>query len=192
MCDTCVMNSLPRVIALCGKKRVGKDTIADYLHQKYGYQNVKFAEPLKAAVKALFGFSDEQIETNKEQIDPRWQITPRETLQFFGSEIMQYQIQKILPEIGREFFSRSLLAKYNKDSDRIVISDMRFLHEYSAIAGISNSLVIKIIKSDVDDGDKHISEVELEKIDPEDIIVNDGSFEELHIQIENILGKYKN
>lgn len=186
------MSSLPRVIALCGKKRVGKDTIADYLHQKYGYKNVKFAEPLKTAVKALFGFSDEQIENNKEQIDSRWQITPRETLQFFGSEIMQYQIQKILPEIGREFFSKSLLAKYNKESDRIVISDMRFLHEYRAIAGISNSLVIKIIKNDVDDGDQHISEVELEKIDPQDIVVNDGSLEELYIQIENILAKYKN
>lgn len=179
------MYSLPRVIALCGKKRVGKDTLADYLVSQYGYRNVKFAEPLKCAVKSLFGFSDDQLEKNKEQVDHRWNVSPRHVLQFIGCDVMQIKIQELLPGIGREFLSKTLLEKYTQE--HIVISDLRFVHEFNAIQNIHDSLVIKIMRDDVDDGDQHISETELNEIKTKYVIVNNGNIQKLCWEFDRIL-----
>ena len=44
------------IIALTGKKGCGKDTIANYLVEKYGFINYGFADPIKEVGKILFGF----------------------------------------------------------------------------------------------------------------------------------------
>ena len=46
------------IIAICGAKRSGKDVLAKYLINKYKYEKLSFAEPLKKAVKELFNFND--------------------------------------------------------------------------------------------------------------------------------------
>ena len=37
----------PKIIAICGVMRSGKDTIANHLVENYGYENVKIADTLK-------------------------------------------------------------------------------------------------------------------------------------------------
>lgn len=177
--------SLPRIVALCGKKRCGKDTIAEYLNAKYGYKNVKFAAPLKDAVQALFGFTYDQVENTKDDIDPFWGITPRNAMQFIGVEVAQIQFQGLIPDIGRGFFVKSLLAKYKQEN--IVISDMRFLHEYKAIKEIPGSLIIKIHRPNVDDGDEHISETELNIIAADYTVENNGTITQLIDQVDKIM-----
>jgi dephospho-CoA kinase len=181
------MEKLPQVIALCGRKRVGKDTVANFICHGYGYKNVKFAEPLKSAVQALFGFTDHQIEEDKETIDPLWGISPRNAMQFIGCNIIQYEFQKLIPNIGREFFVKSLLHKYS--NDKIVISDLRFVHEFKAIQKFDNAVVIKIIRPSVDDGDTHISETEIDEIEGHYTIENNGSIDDLLISVNNIISK---
>ena len=178
--------NLPRIIAICGRKRTGKDTIAQHLCEKYGYKNAKFADPLKQAVKGLFGFTDRQIEVDKEELDPFWGITPRNAMQFIGSHVVQFEFQKLLPGISRDFFVKSLLAKY--ENQHIVISDMRFKHEYDAIQRIEGSLIIKVTR-DVEDLDTHISEIEVDEIHPECCVHNNGTIKMLIERIDHILGK---
>lgn len=175
----------PRIIALVGKKRTGKDTVAQYIVEKYGYTNAKFADPLKRAVKEFFNFTDRQIEIDKETVDPRWGITPRHAMQFIGCEVVQTQFQKILPEIGRMFFVKSLLSRYQKEA--IVISDMRFVREYDVIRALPDTLIIKIERPSVDDGDVHISETEVDDIHPEYVIKNTGTVEDLLEHVQTIL-----
>jgi hypothetical protein len=178
--------TLPRIIAICGCKRVGKDTVAEHLRDKFGYKIVKFAEPLKDMLKVLFGFSHEQIEITKDVVDPMWGVAPRKVMQFFGTEIMQFEVQRLLPNIDRGFFVKSLLARH-KDDERIVISDMRFIHEWQAIKNThANSLIIKITRNDspVDD---HVSEMELEHIDPDFVIENNGTLESLFAEVDRTL-----
>jgi dephospho-CoA kinase len=179
------MRGLPKIIALCGKMRSGKDTVADYLTMMYGYKKVKFAEPLKKGVQAFYGFSDEQMETTKDVVDNRWGITPRKAMQFFGCEVCQQQIQQILPDIGRTFFVKSLLAKY--EGQKIVISDMRFLHEFEAIDKIPGSLIIKIERDHLNHAETHISEIEVEKIQTKYTISNNKDLEYLYGIIETII-----
>ncbi len=44
----------PQIIAICGYKRSGKDTIAQYLVKKYNYKHHKITHKLKECIKLLF------------------------------------------------------------------------------------------------------------------------------------------
>lgn len=197
---------VPRIIAICGHKRSGKDTIANYL-AKYGYKNIKIADQLKTMVKQLFNFTDAQLELDqKEDIDQRWEISPRQVMQFFGTEIMQYEIQKLLPNIGRTFWIKSFIEKYRlsatentesentetenagTETDKYVISDMRFLHEYEELKKY-NIFVIMIKRDSTTNKtiDFHASENEYIKIPADIVINNDGTIEDLLIKIDNAI-----
>lgn len=130
--------TLPRIIAICGLKRSGKDTIADYLCQHYGYTKIRIANPLKQGLKAMFGFSDDQLETDlKDIVDERWGVEPRKVMQFIGTEIMQYKINEVIPSLGRSFWIKSLIEEHINHTDGkdklFVIPDLRFKHEYDLL-----------------------------------------------------------
>ena len=156
---------MPRIIAICGAKRSGKDVLAEHLVRKYNYERIAFAEPLKHAIKTLFNFDDEQVGIGedtgtgkKDALDERWGITPRAALQFFGTEVMQEKIQELLPDIKRNFFANTLknYIKTRMDANeeqRFVISDLRFLHEYDVLFSIPNIrkddiAIIRVIRPD--------------------------------------------
>ena len=46
---------------MCGKSGSGKDTVADYLVQKYNFTKISFADELKRIAKQVFGFSNETL-----------------------------------------------------------------------------------------------------------------------------------
>ena len=185
------------IIAICGAKRSGKDVLAKYLINKYKYEKLSFAEPLKKAVKELFNFNDIQVgidEDNgmgneKDIIDERWGITPRKALQFFGTEIMQYKMNELIPNTNRGFFADILVSRIIPNK-KYVISDLRFLHEYEKIKEL-NIIIIKVIRPLIIKQcmyDDHISENEYEKIPCIDII-NKGSIED-YIENFELLNKY--
>lgn len=130
------MNKFPRIIAICGLKRSGKDTIADYLCNNHNYIKVKIASPLKEGIKSIFGFTDDQLETDLKDVkDARWGVEPRKIMQHFGTEVMQYQLQELIPNIGRSFWIKRLIDEHivNSKEQRIVIPDLRFKHEYDML-----------------------------------------------------------
>lgn len=173
------------IIAICGAKRSGKDVLAKYLIDKYKYEKLSFAEPLKKAVKELFNFNDIQVGIDEESgngnekdvIDERWGITPRRALQYFGTEIMQYKMNELIPNTNRGFFADILLSRILENRN-YVISDMRFLHEYEKIKGL-NILIIRVIRPSLVSlvRDEHISEIEYEKIPCNIEVINEGSIE---------------
>ena len=186
------------IIAICGAKRSGKDVLAKLLINKYNYEKLSFAEPLKKAVKELFNFNDIQVGIDEENaignekdiIDDRWGITPRKALQYFGTEIMQYKMNELIPNINRGFFADILLSKIVKNKN-YVISDLRFLHEYEKIKGL-NILIIKVIRpSLVKIRDSHISENEYEQIPCNIEVLNEGSIEDFINNFELLNKKHK-
>jgi len=166
------------LIAFTGNKGSGKSTAADYLFNHYGFQKIGFADPLKAACKILFGFSEEQLEGHqKEIIDPYWGVTPRRVMQIIGTEIFQYDIPKHLPEmnIEREFwikwFERWYYYHY-QEGNNVVISDLRFQHEADAVKKY-NGKIIQILRNTNEPSDNHPSEYELSLIDCDYELWND-------------------
>lgn len=178
------------VVAICGRKQHGKDCAAMDLVNA-GFCHEKFASPLKQACALLFSLDDDQVhEEKKDVLDPRWNKTPRELLQFVGTEMFQYKIQEVLPDVGRGFWAKSLVQRISKsDAERIVISDMRFQHELDTLREIKDCrvLAIRIVRDSMKCDDCHPSETELDDIMPVHEIMNNGSKEDLYRIIRGVL-----
>lgn len=186
---------LPRVIAVSGFKRSGKDTIADYLVKKYGYLNVKLADPLKKACKIVFDLTDEQIDGSKKEIlDDRWGVSPRQIMQFFGTELMQFHIQALMPNIGRKLWVQGLVNRYANTSTPIVISDLRFTHEYEEIKKTfgKDAVFIRVSRPHHNSAsDVHSSEHEWMSLPSDHHFNNEGSIEELYTKVDSWFAKSK-
>ena len=125
--------------------------------------------------------SEEQIDgDNKEVVDTNWNITPREVMQFIGTEVFQYKIQEIIPNCNREFWIKSFVnTLQTQKKGNIVVSDLRFLHEYNYMKNNIPTHEILVIRIDniannmYDLNDTHISETEYMKI-PVDFHINNN------------------
>lgn len=173
--------SFPKIIAICGARRSGKDTLARILETQYGYKHLKISHELKSIVSQLFTLNDEQLENdNKDIVDGRYGITPREIMQFFGTEMMQYKLSELLPQMGRKFWIKLFIEKYiiSQTNDKIVISDLRFLHEYDELKKY-NAVIVKIERENNpyknDKLDTHVSETEYNQIPFDHILKNNLS-----------------
>jgi len=208
------------IIGLCGKKRSGKDTAAEYLCFAYKFTRYGLADPMKKAVKEIFLLSDDQLWGDlKEALDARYNTTARKLLQVFGTELFQYDIYKHIPELSVEprklWINRFVLwyrykqggipihfinslnneIMYNDAPLDVVISDVRFPHEVDVIREMGG-IIVKIDRTCVDCTDCHASETEMDKIEPDYIIDNNGSIKDLEhnldILIEGIKRNEKN
>jgi hypothetical protein len=197
-------NKMPKIIAICGAKRSGKDVLADHLVKNYNYKRIAFADPLKVAVKNLFNFDDDQVgigidtgSNRKDIIDDKWGITPRAALQFFGTEIMQEKIQELLPNINKNFFTNTLKnhIENTEEDQKFVISDLRFIHEYEMLANIQNiqhkdKVIVRVIRPSnnrIRDENPHISEIEYTNIPYDIIMINNGTIDEYISRFEKLI-----
>lgn len=181
--------NLPKLIGICGRRRSGKDVVANYICSQYNFENKKISDDLKSVIKILFSFTYAQLENDEKDItDKIWDITPRQTMQFLGTEVMQYKIQELLPNINRNFWIKSFINKNlnNNLSKNIVISDIRFLHEYEDLKKY-DILIIRIERDNINinSNDEHCSETEHLQIPADIIIKNDGTIDELYKKISD-------
>ena len=199
------MPRMPRIIAICGAKRCGKDVLAEHLVRKYNYERAAFADPLKIAVRGLFNFDDDQVGIGedmgtgrKDIVDEKWGITPRAALQFFGTEMMQDKIQELLPNIKRNFFANTLKNHIKSrmaenEDQRFVISDLRFIHEFDILYTIpkirkEDIAIIRVIRNtNTKSADTHISELEYINIPYDIVLMNNGTIESYIEKFDKII-----
>lgn len=184
------------IIAFTGKKGSGKTTAAHALRDSKRFVVKSFASPLKSVVMKAFDFSMSQVHGDeKEEIDERYGVTPREVMQVFGTEIFQYDIHKHLPNLTiekRKFWAENFKREVNDFKNEfirslkydvvgidlstvsvnIVVDDLRFPHEAEVIREMGG-IVIQIVRTGHKTNDSHASETEMEKIEPDYIFFND-------------------
>jgi len=138
------------IIGFVGFIGSGKDTAADYLVNFHEFRRDSFANTLKDAVSAVFGWDRTMLEGRtkqarewREQIDPWWaerlgkpDLTPRWILQYWGTEVCRKAFHD-------DIWIASLENKLRNSQDNIVISDVRFPNEIKAIHN-SGGKVIRI------------------------------------------------
>jgi hypothetical protein len=138
------------IIGFVGLIGAGKDTAADYLVNFYGFRRDSFANTLKDAVANVFGWDRTLLEGRtkearewREQVDTWWadrlnipQLTPRWILQYWGTDVCRKAFHD-------DIWIASLENKMRKTSDNIVISDVRFPNEISAIHN-AGGIVVRI------------------------------------------------
>lgn len=188
---------LPPVIALCGRKRAGKNTAADALrtafHTYYSVEGeMAIADPIKRCVGNLFGFSERQLDGDQKEVpDHRWDgVTPRRVLQFFGTEMMQHKLQELLPGVGRYFWTRALITRIRNfllsrspsSKQGIIITDVRFLHEQEELRRELERkdgrrvCFVKILRpelvNDESEHASHASETDVDRLEADVVIEN--------------------
>jgi hypothetical protein len=167
------------LIGLLGQKRVGKDTVADYLVEKYNFKKESMATPLKDICKLLFGFNDNQLYGDKKEVtDLEWGVTPRIVLQYLGTDVFRQDINKIMPDINDNFWVKCMKNRLDNNhklnpADKIVIADIRFQNEVDMIHELGG-IVIKITRPNIDNTDLHISEANIDTITLYDILINNN------------------
>jgi len=136
------------IIGICGFIGSGKDTVADYLVNFHEFRRESFANTLKDAVAAVFGWDRTLLEGRtkearewREQVDPWWAerlamptLTPRWVLQYWGTEVCRKGFHD-------DIWIASLENKLRNSKDNVVISDCRFPNEIQSIRDAGGKIV---------------------------------------------------
>jgi len=139
------------IIGICGFIGSGKDTVADYLVNLHHFRRESFANTLKDAVSAVFGWDRTMLEGRtkqarewREQQDNWWTnrlsmvITPRWVLQNWGTEVCRNGFHD-------DIWIASLENKLRNSTDDVVISDCRFPNEIQAIKA-AGGIVVRVVR----------------------------------------------
>ena len=140
------------IIGVVGLIGAGKDTMADYLVNIHQFRRESFANTLKDAVSAVFGWDRDLLEGRtrhsrewREQVDAWWadrlgipDLTPRWVLQYWGTEVVRRSFHD-------DTWIASLENRLRKTTDDVVISDCRFPNEIRAIRSAGGH-VIRVVR----------------------------------------------
>ena len=181
------------IIAVCGKKGSGKDSIANYLIEKYGFKREKFADPIKKIALIMYPtWGERHIEGDlKEIVDPEYGISPRQVMQVIGDDFAQKFLCENFPEYrettGRKLWVRNLIKRIDL-SQNYVISDMRYVHESHELHDkVDEVLIVKVERSSINNKDEHRSENQIRFITPDRLFTNDQGLDVLYKKVDNMI-----
>jgi len=170
-------------LALCGKLRSGKDTVAAHLCGSYGFWEYSFATALKDVAKRLY--------------PTKFNSKPRALLQQLGEWLCEFD-----PDI----FIDATFQKIHNDRQwldgitRIVITDLRKTYEYErlraegfTIIRVNAPLELRLQRA-LEAGDNftlddlnHPTETAVDGFDVDYEVTNDGSLDHLWSQVDEIM-----
>lgn len=194
----------PLRIALTGRIRSGKTTIADHLWLKHDFARVSFASSLKLTADRLFSHLYEPIyedcpfsEDGRSIKDYR---KPRALLQELGQKMREIDEDVWIKQAEQDV----KLAEAWRSTAGVVIDDLRQPNEYDW-ARTNGFIIIRVEASESmrlerakQAGDSfneedlaHDTEQHVDKFDVDYTIVNDGDLDELERQVDEILAEIK-
>jgi len=173
-------NAAPRrIIGFCGLIGSGKTSAALHLVNAHNWRRLRFADPLKAALRAL-GCTDTEIDGDRKEVPSGLLCghTPRHAMQTLGTEWGRDMI-------GPDFWENAwcvALARVPAGIS-VVVDDVRFPSEARIIRNLSG-LLVRVERPEVTATD-HISE---QFTLPVDVVVNNnGSLVELFTSVDTLL-----
>ena len=141
------------LIGFSGKKGSGKSYFADYLVNNKLFIKLSFASPLKEITKILFNLSDEDVKDpiKKELINPKFNASPRELMQWLGTDIMREEFNKKFNYSGSIWIDsvKDKIKTLLEDNKYVVIDDVRFQNEVDMIHSLGG--IVINLHNDLDD-----------------------------------------
>jgi hypothetical protein len=202
------------IIGVCGFIGSGKDTIADYLVNFHEFRRESFANTLKDACSAVFGWDRTMLEGRtkaarewREQVDPWWaerldmpNLTPRWILQYWGTEVCRKGFHD-------DIWIASLENKLRNSVDDVVISDCRFPNEIKSIKDAGGIIVwvkrgplpewydtaleanrgSNVAANELKMNKIHASETSWVGTEFDVVLDNDGSIDDLYNEVKNLV-----
>lgn len=179
------------LVGLLGTKGVGKDTVGDYLVSCHDYEKRAFATPIKEACSILFQLPSTRFEGDeKEIVDPRHGLSPRQMMQLVGTDFFRGKVHK-------DFWIRhfqTFHAGRVENSPSLVVTDLRFQNEVDLIKSLGG-MVLRITRAprEGQDGrhttpDLHITEQGVALLQGVDATIeNDASLEDLFEKVDRAI-----
>lgn len=155
-----------KIIGLTGDIGSGKDTVANHLHEKYGFEIFSFAnrlkewtlslvEPLGVERRHIFGGSDETKQADQaeplEMLSNRYACGPDASFEFWtGRGLLEHLGTEVARSIHPDIWVRHLTKIFQdrhqvQNGDylselRFVIPDVRFPNEFEAIQDMGGQI----------------------------------------------------
>lgn len=184
------------IIGITGNMGSGKSTLAKILKEKHGFVVMSFAAPIKEMLKALLVTSGCEPAVATGFLYGNLKDHP---CSFLCGRTMRHAMQTLGSEwrdlIDRELWTtiwhNRVRSIENSDSIttvhplRIVVDDVRFLHEARAIKKF-NGTIVKVVRG-ASVNHTHVSETELEQIKSDFIINNTGAPEDMLVGFSEFL-----
>ena len=140
------------LIGFSGKKGSGKSYFANYLVNNKLFIKLSFASPLKEITKILFNLSDEDVKDpiKKELINPKFNASPRELMQWLGTDIMREEFNKKFNYSGSIWIDsvKDKVKTLLDDNKDVVIDDVRFQNEVDMIHSLGG--IVINLRNDLD------------------------------------------
>lgn len=199
------------IIAFTGKKQVGKSTACAYLEEKYGFTRVNFKDALIAELKENFPELLEAIvedaktersmwmDVSHITIDWLFENKPpliRTLMQNYGTNVRRkdrddYWVRRWEETLQTEkvTIANGLIVAGRRipDNTKVTVDDCRFLNEAAAVKQ-GNGIIIRLIRTDMEHTDSHISETEMDSIVPDfTIVCNGNDHEHLYAELDRIV-----
>lgn len=183
------------LIGLNGFKQVGKNTVADYLTEHYGFQQLSFAYKVKQSVAALIGIHTPIIESWKDRKDIDVRVLGWRSYQDLPEVLtepitVRHLLQRMGTEVGRNIFGDDFwvdqcLPQGVTFRAPTVITDARFPNELQRIKSLGG-YNIEIRRPGIE-SDGHASEMTPPPYLIDFVINNGGDVLDLYSQVEDIL-----
>lgn len=163
----------PNIIAITGPKESGKSTVAQFLHETYGYSRVRFADPLKAMLGA-YGLSEYELEGAGKQ----------QPCQLLGGHTPRYAMQSLGTGWGRDMMSKTFWTDAwsrrvgHGLGGYVVAEDLRFCTE-EFVARLHGGTIWRIERPGLYSTDDHVSEQEQRLIKYDRLFINDSTIDDL-------------
>lgn len=175
------------IIGLTGYAQSGKDTVASLLVEHYGYTRVAFADKIRELLYEMdppFPMETGQVVGLQNLIDIYgWDSAKQNSL-------VRSMLQNLGVGARTVFGNNHWVVEAFKDMDILnkdyVITDVRFANEAEFVKTF-NGTIWRVTRPGVGPVNGHVSESELDSIEVDATINNDGDFKDLMVELAELL-----
>jgi len=162
------------LVGLVGRARAGKDTVAGLL----GLPIVKLAQPVKDAIRVLYGWTDNHTEGHlKDLRDARFDVTPREAMVHLTNAMKKLN--------GPKFFSHRFLE--NWDGKSAIITDVRYQEDLDLLRK-HGAVFVRVERQGCSN---HAHELPIDTLKVDYVIKNNGTMSDLVDELTNLKRELK-
>lgn len=173
------------LIGLAGPAGVGKDTAAGYLRAAHGFQQIAFADPIRAMLLAAFPMLEpKDFEYGrKEEILPDLDKSPRQLMQLLGTE---WGRDRVHPEIWVRLAEDKVIAEHVTLGRALVISDVRAENE-AAMIRKHRGVIVHLRRQSARRVASHSSEAGISVCMRDWQVENDRRAEDLFVELDRVV-----
>lgn len=170
----------PKLIGLTAPARAGKDTVGGILHTHFAAARVAFANPLRAALRAMIpGLTDEHFFGNLKEVEIPWLgKSPRQMMQTLGTEWGRNLVHN---ELWLKIAEQTIDAHMN-NLLHVAVTDVRFENEAHFIRQ-KGGQVWHIQRGEAPKVNAHASEAGVQFMQGDLIIDNNGTIADLEAKV---------